>query len=560
MNASIDIWKLIAGLGLFLYGTMRMEKALRQLSGRPFKLFLRRHTGNLFKAVLGGVLVTAMLQSSSVVSLMVLAFVGAGIISFRNALGVVLGANLGSTFVNWIVATVGFHFDIESIALPVLAVASTGMFFFSERRALYNLLKLFLGFSLMFLGLGFIQEAAELAVKRFDISGYVEYGTWAFVLIGLVITVIIQTSSATVAIALTALNAGVIDLTGAAAVVIGSEVGTTVKLVLSGMKGNVDKKRLAAANFSFNVLTSILAWIFLQPLIAFVTKVLHISDPLIGLVMFQTVVNFGIILLLLPLMKWFADFLEKRFSRDATDGSLLTRDLLAMPEPAIDLLRQEAENLLRHAMGYVHLALDTERRNSDEGFSAMLRNLVKTSGKSNEAYERLKQTEGQLLEFYVRLEEQELNQKTRAQLSQYLGAVRQAVHAAKEVKDVRHNIKEFNDSANDRLHEWKRRLQDEWIEFDSEFARLQEEPDDERMLQLLGETMKKAYEEQQRNHSEVLKALSEKEINELEASTVMNVLRDMLSAKRALLRAAAYLRLPPEKADAFEYSPPVSTG
>ena len=122
LNAELDLWRLAAGLGLFLFGMHQLETSLKLLTGRPFKKFLREHTAHPVKGVLAGAVSTAALQSSSVVSLIVLAFVGTGIISLASAIGIVFGSNLGTTATGWIVATVGFKLDIESLALPLVAI------------------------------------------------------------------------------------------------------------------------------------------------------------------------------------------------------------------------------------------------------------------------------------------------------------------------------------------------------------------------------------------------------------------------------------------------------
>lgn len=552
----LDLWQLFAGLGLFLYGTMRMEGAVKQLSGRPFKLFLRKQTNNVFKAVIGGAIVTAVLQSSSVVAFMVLAFVGAGVISFRNALAIILGANLGTTAVGWIVATVGFHLDIEAYALPVIAVTATGLFFFQRRRKLYHLLQLFFGFAILFMGLGLMKSGAEGAVSRFDLGLLSGYGAWAFILAGVIITTIIQSSSATVALALTAISAGVLTLHDAAAIVIGSEVGTTVKVLLGGIKGSADKRRVGYGNFYFNIVTLVFAYLFLTPLLALCTRLTGISDPLIGLVMFQSVINLLSIFLFLPFINVFSRWLERTIKPSLkANGSLLTHELMAEPEAAVDLLHAEGLSLLRHTTAYIHLAIDSQRSKEPHDIGGMLRTFVKTSGKSSEVYDQLKNTEGLLLDFYARLQGQEVSDESRQLLTQYIGAVRQSVQAAKEIKDIQHNLKAFRESGNDQLHNWYHSLQQNWIGFDEEFLRILDLPGTGRIFEALSGCMKDAYDEHERSHRLVLTALQDKKIGELEASTVMNVLRDVLSAKKALLRAAAYIRLDTAHAGDFEYVP-----
>lgn len=128
MLDTTEIWKFFAGIGFFLLGLQQMDSALTKLAGRRFKTFLRNSTSGFLKSVAGGAIITALLQTSSVVALITLGFVEAGMIPFKNALGVIMGSNLGSTVVGWIIATIGFRINIESLAMPGLAISTIGMF------------------------------------------------------------------------------------------------------------------------------------------------------------------------------------------------------------------------------------------------------------------------------------------------------------------------------------------------------------------------------------------------------------------------------------------------
>jgi phosphate:Na+ symporter len=204
MFASIDIWKMLAGVAIFLLGIKFLEESLQELAGRRFKLFLKRQTENKIKAITGGAVVTAVLQSSSVVSLMVLAFVGAGIIHMQNALAIILGANLGTTVSNWIVALVGFKVNIENIALPVTGLAGLGYVIFNKSSPLYNWSRFLFGFSFLFVGLGYIKTGIGDIVQQVDLTQYENSPIIVFFLVGFIITTIIQSSSATMAITLSA--------------------------------------------------------------------------------------------------------------------------------------------------------------------------------------------------------------------------------------------------------------------------------------------------------------------------------------------------------------------
>src|SRR6185503_9398768 len=191
MFGSIDIWKMLAGIAIFLIGINFLESSLQDLAGRRFKLFLKKQTENKLKAIGGGAIVTAVLQSSSVVNLMVLAFVGAGIIHMQNALAIILGANLGTTISNWIIALVGFKVNIESFALPVTGIAGLGYVIFNKSSRFYNWCRFLLGFSFLFVGLGYIKTAMDDIVKTVDLTQYQDSPAIIFFLVGFIITTII---------------------------------------------------------------------------------------------------------------------------------------------------------------------------------------------------------------------------------------------------------------------------------------------------------------------------------------------------------------------------------
>src|SRR5688500_2335627 len=161
MELLSEIWKMLTGIVIFLLGASFLEEGLKALGGRSFKLFLKKQTSNKLKAIGGGAVVTGILQSSSVVNLMVLAFVGAGVIQMQNALAVMLGANLGTTIDSWVVATLGFKFNIENIAYPLAGVSGMVMLLSNKEGRLYQWSRLLFGFAFLFVGLNFIKTGME---------------------------------------------------------------------------------------------------------------------------------------------------------------------------------------------------------------------------------------------------------------------------------------------------------------------------------------------------------------------------------------------------------------
>ncbi|HRC32242.1 MAG TPA: Na/Pi symporter [Bacteroidia bacterium] len=538
----LEIWKFLAGLGFFLYGMNQLESVLKNISGRSLKLFLRRNTQSLFKSIFGGAIITGIVQSSSVVSLIVLAFVESGIITFRNALGVILGTNLGTTLDSWIVATVGFKVNILSYSLPVIAITSIGMFFFEKKQKLYNLLTVFFALGILFLGLGFMKEGGLALVKEFDLKSFAGLSTFVFVIIGFFLTTIIQSSSATIAIALTAIYTGVLTLPSAAAVVIGAEVGTTIKILLWGMKGSADKKRVAWGNFIYNIFTAVIAFISLQWLIYFIENIVQINDPLIGLVFFQTSINILSAALFIPFLNIFSKWLERKFVIDSSAGySYISKKLPLIPVLASETLKGETKNLFVKTLLFNKNILCSEESPS-EGLLENLKSFARTSASHEEEYNRLKQTEGDILSYYAAIQSNLFDESETNLMLQYLDASRQSIFAAKSVKDVAHNLKEFAASSNDVKHQAGKLIQDEWSAFDVFLNKLLEGDDSIEIINLIDSKLKEILLLEEHQKSEVFAKLKTNQLNEVEASTLMNVYRELLSCKKSLLSALSNLK------------------
>jgi len=277
MPGEFDAWRLAAGLGLFLFGMHHLEQAMQQLAGRPFKVFLREHTSRPVKGVLAGAIATAALQSSSVVSLLVMALAGTGIVSLASAIGIVFGSNLGTTATGWIVASIGFKLEIEVLALPLVAIGGLGVVWSAVGSRRLGASQFIAGFGLMFLGLDFMKSGASAAASLFDPQALADYPPLVFLLVGLLLTAIIQSSSATIMLTLSALYAEAIPLSSAAAVAIGADLGTTITAILGALAGSPVKKRVAAALVVFNVVTDSVAFIALYPLLQ---VMMNVADAL----------------------------------------------------------------------------------------------------------------------------------------------------------------------------------------------------------------------------------------------------------------------------------------
>jgi phosphate:Na+ symporter len=450
-----------------------------------------------------------------------------------------------------IFATVGFKLNIESYSLPVIAVTATAMFFLQRQKKIYNLLRLFFAIALLFLGIGFMKSGADKLVGNFDLGTYTHYHTFVFVLVGFILTTIIQSSSATVAIILTALHANAITFEVALAIVIGSELGTTIKIVLAAAKGSPDKKRVAWGNFAFNATTTTIAYTVLPWFIFFIQTILKIQDPLVGLVFFQSAINFLSIILFLPIINPFARWLERRFTKDVQfETSLISTAIPVVPAIAVDAVYHETEKLLNRIAEYhrLLLAIDAE----DEGF---FHSLTKASGMAEESYEKLKKIEGEILLYCSTLPAEELEPDQHKKINQYFEAVRHAIHSAKSLKDIQHNIKDLMNTGDDTLHIHYQLLQQDWKEFQNTFARLLSIEEQKYLFEELTRAMKTAFDAHHKNNKEIISALKKKHFDEVYTSTLMNVQLEVLSAKKSLFRALAHLKLDEKQANAFEFLP-----
>lgn len=540
MSGSVDFWKFLAGLGIFLIGLFFLEEALKNLAGSSFKKLLKKHTQNPIKAIITGTLVTAVLQSSSVVTLIVLAFVGANIMSLRNALGVIIGSNLGTTFTGWIVATLGFKVDIEGFAMPFIAVGGLTMIFFKDNKKLGEFGRFFLGFGLLFLGLNFMKASIEQFASSFDLSPYIAYGPYALFLVGFVLTAIIQSSSAAMVITLSALNAGMMPLEAAAAMVIGNDLGTTITILLGGLSGTAAKKRVAMSHFLFNLMTDLIALILLYPLLHLVIKIAGNDNKLMTLVFFHSAFNLLGILLTFPFLGFFARFLENRFKHsDHMAAHHINKVTSQVPEVAIAALKNEVLHLIEMAF-VLHLKILSLKT----GLFEFKQTLASSDGKQalseknySTVYEALKQLESEIVPFYLKLQNEALSNEEFNQLNQLIQAARYAMMSAKDFKDIAHNIEEFERSANDSKIALFAFLKGRLHDFYLELHRLLNLDEPHHLIDKLTPYIQ----ENQEIHAQFLKEtyqqINRGDLGETEISSLLSVNREVYNANQHLLLA-----------------------
>lgn len=259
MESVSQIIQLIGSLGLFLFGMTLMSESLQKLAGSKMRNVMARMTSDPLKRILTGTTITALVQSSAATTIMVVSFVNAGLLTLGSGIGVIMGANIGTTISAWIVAVFGFSFNIAAISIPLMAVAFILNMF--KNKTLKTLSTFIFGFSLMFMGLGFLkQNAGELfagdGIQNFlaSLTANAGFGkVLLFLLIGTVLTILFQSSAATMALTMTLVAMGVLPYQLAAAMVLGENIGTTITANIAASVGNVSARRAALAHTVFNV-------------------------------------------------------------------------------------------------------------------------------------------------------------------------------------------------------------------------------------------------------------------------------------------------------------------
>lgn len=357
--ARLDIATLVAGLGLFLWGMTHLQDAIKRLSGGTLDRWLHTATLHPVRAIGVGAAATALVQSSSLVTLLALSFVGAGLVSLPGAIALLFGANLGTTTGAWLIAAFGLRFDLAQFAMPFLALGLLGSRVLRDGRAAAA--GVLLGIGLLFLGIDFMKLGFEAWQDGLSLDGLAGDSAWhwpLFVLFGVVATVVMQSSHATLLITLAALAGGQLPYLPALAIAIGANVGTTVTAVLGALGAGAAVRRLAGAHVVFNLTTATVALALLVPLAWLVDEL----GELIGLAadawplklaLFHTLFNLLGVVLMLPLIPRLAARLERLFPEPSrippAQAKYLNTTALQHADTALAAMEQECQRLNRRA-------------------------------------------------------------------------------------------------------------------------------------------------------------------------------------------------------------------
>ena len=353
----------LGGLGLFLLGMSLMSEGLKSFAGDSLRKALLTFTSRPVTAFFSGMVVTAIIQSSSATTLMTIGFVSAGVLPFSQSVGVLMGASLGTTSTGWIISLIGLNVSLSSYALLFVAAGSAARLFIKGRGNFLG--SAVAGFGLIFLGIGFMQSGMERLTSEVDLAILPSEGLGARAIIlgiGLVLTVLMQSCSAVMATNLMALSAGAISFEQAAALAVGAAIGTTVTAGFASIGASLHAKRAALALAAFNVSTGLLAFLLLPVflnVIFYLQRRFGLEEGAVSLAVFHSMfIALGVVLFL-PFVRPYARFIEKLLPERATGFTrFLDKSLTTLPGVALDAVGRSLRECRTALAGLVIARLD----------------------------------------------------------------------------------------------------------------------------------------------------------------------------------------------------------
>ena len=345
---------ILSGIAIFIIGMFFMQDGFKQLSGGILEKLLEKFTSNTLYAIATGFLSTSVVQSSTIITLIVVSFLSAELLTLVQAVGIVFGSNIGSTTTAWIVSSLGVDVKISTYAFPMLVFGVVLRFFKSNGvKGTGNVL---LGLGFIFLGISYMKDGFDIMKNSIDLASYAMegyLGIIVYILIGILITVVIQSSAATLAIVITALNADSITYVNAIALAIGANVGTTLTTILASFASNENGKRVALIHFLFNLISATFITILIYQFIDltdFIAPFLGVSDNNYGmkLALFHTIFSVTGVILLTPAISLLVKLSEKLIQKKVSSASkpkYLNQSVLSNPDASLAALRKEIINL-----------------------------------------------------------------------------------------------------------------------------------------------------------------------------------------------------------------------
>lgn len=460
-SASVEI---ISGVAIFLFGMLVLQDGFKMLSGGFLEKMMKSVTGNTFKSIVFGAVSTTIMQSSTLISLFAISFVSAGIISLIQGVGIIFGSNLGNSTGAWIIAMIGNKANISAFALPMIAFGV--IFLFHKLKTIKGFGYILAGIGFIFLGIAYIKTGFDryqdtIDFARYNIAGL--KGMIVYLGVGLVATLIMQSTHATLVLIMAALGTGQISLDNGMALTIGAQLGSSITTGIGAINASIDGKRLAIAHVVFNLITAVVAIILSQQikhLVEFIAAIVGISDINLQLAIFHTLFNCLGIAIMIPMLKKFVYYLNTLISnkkQDDLDSPIYLEDSkIDFANASLEAIRNETKHLYDNALSIIShsIGLDRSSIRSFEPMENLIKNkaLLKDELDIDNLYEtKIKSLSNAIMEFTAKAkthmgEEQQMKEVFSLQI-----ASKSIVDATKQMRLVQKNLQKYSLSDNTTL-------------------------------------------------------------------------------------------------------------
>ncbi len=482
---------ILSGIAIFLIGMHFMEDGFKLFSGGTLETVLEKFTKNLYTSVFTGFLTTSIVQSSSLISVIVISFLSVELISLTQGMAIVFGANLGSTTTAWIVAALGLKIKISMYAMPMIIFGV--IFRFSKNNTYIGLGNILLGLGFIFLGISYMKDGFDTLRSAIDLASYSIGGIpgiLLYILIGAIATVVIQSSSATMAIIITALAGANILYIDALALAIGANVGTTVTAVIGSLTSNQNGKRLAFGHFVFNIITGLIAVFLiyiLKDFVDFLAPYFGIDEDnySMKLALFHTIFNLLGIVILFPFIGFIVKMSKKFISikvKKASKPKYLDNANIKIPYNAMVSIQKEIIHLYDNAQKAILHALSihtSELKTKEDIKKIISKPVTRIDIDLNDIYQNdLKNLYSEIIEFTL-ISQQNMNKEQTEYIAQLKIASNIIVKILKDTRDIQKNMDFYLNSKNQSIKKEYLLIKEELTTFIFEVNQLKDTKHDE---------------------------------------------------------------------------------
>lgn len=545
----------LSGIAVFVIGMFFMQEGFKQLSGGTLEFILQKSTSNSLTAILTGFLSTSVVQSSTIITLVTVSFLSAQLLTLAQGIGVIFGSNLGSTTTAWIVSSLGGNVKISAYAFPMIVLGVLLRFdHFKSWQGFGNVL---LGLGFIFLGLDYLKNGFDDMKESIDLAAYAMDGVAGiliYVLVGFVITIIVQSSAATFAIVITALNLDSISYLNALSIAVGANVGTVLTTLLASLSANEDAKRVAVSHVLFNVFRALIVLVFIyqfMDLVDYLSPLFGIAADNYGmkLALFNTLSGVVAIVMLTPFIPQMESFLNRVIKEKASSTSkpkFLTASVLSNPDASLAALKKETINLYQNChramlhsinLHTTHLTKDSLQVQLEDTFSIIDTNI-------DEIYEKnLKNLYSEIVR-YTSFAQENMFDFQHKKADNYKQAARLIIESLKDIRGIQKNVNFYLTSKNEYIKQKYNLLRQEIAIMLLDIHHLSQLEDNAESLILLEQMGKRAQESDLLNLERVDALIRDNKIKATMATSYMNDSATVFAMQRKLAEVAKILFTP----------------